>query len=282
MGRLDNKVAIITGSAQGMGRASLLRFVQEGATVIGADINHIGGEAVIGECRGPGKAVFLRTDVTREEDVKALIDRAVKDYGRLNVVFNVAGNQPPDGPTGPIEDTALEAWERVQAITLRSVFLMLKHSLPALRKTGGGSIIVVASASGMQGDMGLYAYSAAKAGVINLSRAVSVVAAKDMIRINCIAPGWTNTPALYAQVAGGEEAAAEALSQLQPIPRAGRPEDIAALGVFLASDESEWLTGTLIPADGGKTAMPARPSYQDVFYGDSHIPLVPPKIPLKG
>ena len=126
MGRLDDKVAIITASAQGMGRASVLRFVQEGALVVAADINRAGGEAVIGECKGPGKAVFQHTDLTREEEVAALIARAVKEFGRLNVVFNVAGNIPPDGPLGPPELTTAAGWDKVMALTLRSPFLMIE------------------------------------------------------------------------------------------------------------------------------------------------------------
>jgi len=282
MGRLDNKVAIITASAQGMGRASVLRFVQEGALVVAADINRAGGEAVIGECKGPGKAVFQHTDLTREEEVAALIARAVKEFGRLNVVFNVAGNIPPDGPLGPPELTTAAGWDKVMALTLRSPFLMIKHALPALRQAGGGSIINVASVAGFRADPYLLAYSAAKAGVINLTQAMATIAAKDLIRINCICPGWINTPASYNALEGGEAAGAELLARLQPLPRAGRPEDIAALGVFLASDEAGFMTGAMVPIDGGQSAAPPRPSVQDVYFGDGHPPLERPKVRLKG
>jgi NAD(P)-dependent dehydrogenase (short-subunit alcohol dehydrogenase family) len=282
MGRLDNKVAIITASAQGMGRASVLRFVEEGALVVAADINQAGGEAVIRECKGPGKAVFQHTDLTREEEIVALIARAAKEFGRLNVVFNVAGNIPPGGPMGPFEMTSAEGWDKVMALTLRSVFLMMKHSIPELRKAGGGSIINVSSIAGIRPDPYLAAYSAAKAGVINLSQAIANVAAKDMIRINCIAPGWTNSPSAYNQIEGDEQGGAELLAKLQPIPRAGAPDDIAKLGVFLASDDAQWITGTMIPADGGQAVVPPRPSMQDVFFGDSHVPLERPKFRFKG
>jgi NAD(P)-dependent dehydrogenase (short-subunit alcohol dehydrogenase family) len=281
MGRLDNKVAIITASAQGMGRASVLRFVQEGALVVAADINKTGGEAVIGECKGPGKAVFQHTDLTREDQITALIARAVKEFGRLNVVFNVAGNIPPDGPLGPFENTTAEGWDRVMALTLRSVFLMIKHSLPELRKAGGGSIINVASVAGLRADPYLLAYSAAKAGVVNLTQAVSAVAGKDFIRVNCICPGWVNTPAAYNNVEGGEEVLAKVLAKFQPIPRAGRAEDIAGMGAFLASDDAEWMTGSVIAFDGGQAAMPPRPSVQDAYFGGYHVPLERPNIPLK-
>jgi NAD(P)-dependent dehydrogenase (short-subunit alcohol dehydrogenase family) len=281
MGRLDNKVAIITASAQGMGRASVLRFVQEGALVVAADINKTGGEAVIGECKGPGKAVFQHTDLTREDQITALIARAVKEFGRLNVVFNVAGNIPPDGPLGPFENTTAEGWDRVMALTLRSVFLMIKHSLPELRKAGGGSIINVASVAGLRADPYLLAYSAAKAGVVNLTQAVSAVAGKDFIRVNCICPGWVNTPAAYNNVEGGEEVLARVLAKFQPIPRAGRAEDIAGMGAFLASDDAQWMTGSVIAFDGGQAAMPPRPSVQDAYFGGYHVPLERPNIPLK-
>ena len=281
MARLDNKVAIITASAQGMGRASVLRFVQEGALVVAADINKPGGEAVIGECKGPGRAVFHHTDLTREEEIKALIARAVKEFGRLDVVFNVAGNVTPAGPLGPFEDTTAEGWDRVMALTLRSVFLMIKYSLPELRKAGGGAIINVASVAGIRPDPYLAAYSAAKAGVVNLTQGVATIAGKDFIRVNCICPGWVNTPAAYNNVVGGEAALAQALARFQPIPRAGRAEDIAGMGAFLASDDAQWMTGSVITFDGGQAAMPPRPSVQDAYFGEADVPLERPKIQLK-
>jgi len=252
MARLGGKVAIITGAASGIGRATAIRFAGEGAKIVIADLNQEGGEATARDCRENGSdAVFQKADVSAEPDVKALVDRALKEFGRLDVIYNNAGL---GGATGPLENIAVENWDKTLAVLLRGVFLGMKHSIPAMRAAGGGSIISTASVAGLQGYAGIHAYSAAKAAVINLTRSAATELAKDKIRANCICPGGINTPLIYGNVAGGEKTSAQFLSLSQPIQREGRPDDIANMALFLASDESEWITGAAMVVDGGYTA----------------------------
>jgi NAD(P)-dependent dehydrogenase (short-subunit alcohol dehydrogenase family) len=252
MGRLDNKVAVITGAASGMGRATAVRFAGEGAAVVIADLNQEGGEATARQCReNGGRALFHKTDVTSEAEIKSAVERAVKEFGQLNVIYNNAGI---GGAVGPLDQITVEHWDRTMAVLLRAVFLGMKYAVPEIRKAGGGSIISTASIAGLQGYAGIHPYSAAKAGVINLTRSAATELAKDRIRANCICPGGILTPLVYNNIPGGEKAAAEFLSKGQPFPREGRPEDIANMALFLASDESEWITGAAMVVDGGYTA----------------------------
>jgi len=252
MSRLSGKVAIITGAASGMGRATAIRFAGEGAKIVIADLNKEGGEAAARDCRENGSdAVFQKTDVSGEADVKAAVERAVKEFGRLDIIYNNAGL---GGAVGPLDQITVENWDKTLGILLRGVFLGMKHSIPAMRKVGGGSIISTASIAGIQGYAGIHAYSAAKAAVINLTRSAATELAKDKIRVNCICPGGINTPLIYGNIPGGENTTAQFLSKMQPMTREGRPDDIANMALFLASDESEWITGTAMVVDGGYTA----------------------------
>ncbi len=245
MGRLDNKVAVITGAASGIGRATAIRFAAEGAAVVVADLNIDGGEATVRECREQaGRAVFQKTDVSGEADIKSMIARAVAEFGRLDITFNNAGFV---GALGPLEEISAENWDRTHTVLLRGVFLGIKYSIPEMRNAGGGSIISTASIAGMRGGRGPTVYSAAKAGVINLTHCAAVELGKDRIRVNCICPGGIVTP-ITGDLASERE---QALAQSQPIRRAGQPDDIAAMALFLASDESEWVTGTAMLVDGG-------------------------------
>jgi NAD(P)-dependent dehydrogenase (short-subunit alcohol dehydrogenase family) len=251
MGRLDGKVAVITGAASGMGRATAIRFAGEGAAIVIADLNQDGGEGTVRECKeNGGRAVFQKTDVSAETEIKAMVARAIKEFGRLDIIYNNAGI---GGAVGPLEQISVEDWDRSQAVLLRGVFLGIKHSVPEMRKVGGGSIISTASIAGIRGFAGLHAYCAAKAGVVNLTRSASLEFAKDKIRVNCICPGGINTPILHRNQPGVKEAMEEWLAKGQPIPRAGHPEDIAATALFLASDDSEFVTGQAIVVDGGLT-----------------------------
>ncbi len=252
MGKLDGKVAVITGAASGIGRATAIRFAGEGAAVVIADLNREGGEAAVRDCKeNGGNAVFQLTDVAREADIKGAIDRAAKEFGRLNVIYNNAGL---GGAVGPLERTTAENWDRSFAILLRAVFLGIKHATPELRKAGGGSIISTASIAGLRGAPGLHAYCAAKAGVISLTRSASIELAKDKIRVNCICPGLIATPLTYNRIPGGEQTAMQLFAGFQPWPRTGRPEDIAAMALFLASDDSEFVSGQAMVVDGAATS----------------------------
>jgi NAD(P)-dependent dehydrogenase (short-subunit alcohol dehydrogenase family) len=252
MGKLDGKVAVVTGAASGLGRASALRFAAEGAAVVAADLNSQGGELLVSEIAAArGRAVYQRTDVTSENDIKALIDRAVREYGRLDITYNNAG---VIGAAGTIESTTEADWDKTFAILLKAVFFGIKHSIKPMRATGGGSIISTASIAGLSGSFRLHAYSAAKAAVINLTRTAAIELGKDKIRVNCICPGVINTPLVHGAIPGGKEVLDPLLAKAQPLQRAGAAEDIANMAMFLASDEAEWVTGAAMVVDGGFTA----------------------------
>jgi NAD(P)-dependent dehydrogenase (short-subunit alcohol dehydrogenase family) len=252
MGRLDGKIAIITGAASGIGRGIAKRFTEESATVIIADINEKAGADAARECSiGPGRAVFCRIDVTSEQDIKGVIAKAVEDFGRLNVLVNNAGG----GPWVPFERTTLEDWDKTFALTLRSAFLGMKWAVPAMRKAGGGSIISIASNAGLRAMPPLHAYSAAKAGVINLTASVARLVGPDFIRVNCISPGLIATPASRSAIPDAENV----FAKTQPIPKPGDPSDIAAMALFLASDESRWVSGATMVVDGGQNTAEAVP-----------------------
>jgi NAD(P)-dependent dehydrogenase (short-subunit alcohol dehydrogenase family) len=249
MGRIQGKVAVITGAASGMGRATAIRFAKEGAAIVLTDLNSQGGETAVAECAAAGaRAVFQRTDVTSEPDIKAAVARAVKEFGRIDIMFNNAGIA---GAVGPIEKVESEAWDRTIATLLRAVYLGMKYSIPEMRKVGGGSIISTASVAGLRGVGYLAAYSAAKAAVVNLTQSVAIEVGHDKIRVNCICPGGVNTPLIHRGRSGAEENAEQRMAKMQPIPRAGKPDDIANMALFLASDESNWISGTAMVVDGG-------------------------------
>ena len=251
MGRLDGKVAIITGSASGIGRGTAMRFAGEGAAVVITDLNVEGGEAAVRDCKeNGGRAVFQKADVSSEADIKALVARAIKEFGRLDIVYNNAG---VGGAIGALEQISVEDWDKSIAVLLRSVFLGIKHSVAEMRKVGGGSIISTASVAGIRGFAGLHPYCAAKAGVVNLTRSAALEFAKDKIRVNCICPGGINTPILHRNQPGVKEAMEGWMAKGQPIQRAGHPEDIAGMALYLASDDSQWVTGQAMVVDGGLT-----------------------------
>jgi NAD(P)-dependent dehydrogenase (short-subunit alcohol dehydrogenase family) len=249
---LEGKVAVITGAASGMGRATAARFAGEGANIVIADLNAEGGESAVRECKeNGGNAVFQLTDVTSEGAIKAAIARAVMEYGKLDIMFNNAGLA---GALGTIEEVTAEHWDRTFAILLRAVFIGIKYSIPEMRKAGGGSIISTASIAGLRGGAGPLPYSVAKAGVIHLTKCAAIELGREHIRVNCICPGGINTPLIHQHIPGGEPIARQVLDNIQPIPRAGTGEDIAGMALYLASDDSQWVTGTAMVVDGGLMA----------------------------
>ena len=250
--RLKNKVAVITGGASGMGRATTLRFLEEGAAVVIADFNEDTGAqtlALAAERNFREQIRFIRTDVAKEPDIAAMIDLAVADFGRLDIVFNNAG---VGGAFGPIWDVKVEEWDYTFDVLAKGVFLGIKHAALAMKKLGrGGSIINTASVAGLSGGGGPLVYSAAKAAVVNLTRAAAIQLAGDRIRVNAICPGGVLTPLTDR---GDPAAAAKRMDQFQPWPEHGKLEHIAGAALFLASDDSEFVTGEALVVDGGLTA----------------------------
>lgn len=251
-GRLDGKVAVITGGGNGIGRATVLRFLEEGARVVVADLNEqTGGEtlALAKQAGAESRARFIRTDVAREADVEAAVALATKDFGRLDVMFNNAGVA---GAFGPITDITEEDWDYTFAVLVKGVFFGMKHAARALKAQGGGGVIVsTASIAGLSGGDGPQAYSASKAAVINLTRAVAVELAPLRIRVNAICPGGILTPLLHR---GNAEAMRPVLEKFQPWPEAGQPEHIAGAALYLASDDATFVTGEALVVDGGALA----------------------------
>ena len=260
MARLDGKVAVITGGASGLGAATVRRFAAEGARVVIGDLQVDKGEAIAKELGDA--ATFVRTDVGVEADVKAMIDLAVSRFGRLDCIFNNAGF---GGVTGAIDETDMgEPYARTVAALLTGPILGMKHAAPVMKAQGGGSIISTASIAGMRGATGAPVYSALKAGVMGLTRSVSLELAPHRIRVNAICPGAIATPIfLFGQQPKAglnvsvEEALRPAFETVQPIPRAGEGLDIANMALFLASDESSFVTGQALVVDGGLTTAMA-------------------------
>jgi NAD(P)-dependent dehydrogenase (short-subunit alcohol dehydrogenase family) len=253
-GRLAGKVAVVTGGGNGIGRASVLAFLAEGARgVIVADLNvETGNETVaLATQAGHGdRARFVRTNVAEEPHVEAALAAAVSAWGGVDCVFNNAGVA---GAIGPITHITVEDFDFTMNVLVRGVFLGMKHGARLMKARGqGGTIISTASVAGLAGGDGPQAYSAAKAAVINLTRAVAIELAADRIRVNCICPGGINTPLLHR---GSPEAMGQLLDAAQPWPEHGRPEDIAGAAVYLASDEARFVTGAALVVDGGMTAV---------------------------
>ncbi len=251
-GRLEGKVALVTGGASGIGRATALRFLDEGARVVIADMNQQTASETLdlaAQANAAERIRFLRTDVSREEEVEAAVRLAVSAFGRLDCVFNNAGVA---GAFGPITHVSAEDWDYTFAVLVRGVFLGIKHGARVMKRQGqGGSIINIASVAGLSGGDGPQAYSAAKAAVINLTRAVAIELAASRIRVNAICPGGILTPLLHR---GSPEAMEAVLAQAQPWPEAGRPEHIAGAALFLASEDAGFVTGSALVVDGGLTA----------------------------
>jgi len=280
MGRLEGKVAVVTGGASGMGLATVERFAAEGARVVFCDIapadakaladrlgdtkgrlhhsrREVGGPNdgwTIAERMGPATR-FVPADVTDPEQLAEVLEAAVSTFGGLDVMYNNAGI---GGPEGSVVDGADDVWDRVVEVDLKAVWRGIKLAAPHMAARGGGSIISTASLAGLLGFPGLGAYSAAKAGVIGLTRVAAVELAPQFVRVNCICPGGVVTPILYDNPMRDEPVDPDMLRQLmavaQPIPRAGEAADIANAALWLASDESSFVTGQAIVVDGGLSA----------------------------
>lgn len=254
--RLEDKVAVITGAASGQGRAAAHLFAEEGARVVLTDISEEGVEEAAREIRdNGGTATALVTDVAREQDVSDMIRAAVDEFGTLDILFNNAGvgYSAADRLTmASVVDTPEEDWDSILAINLKGVAMGCKHAIPIMVENGGGAIVNNASINALVGLSGADAYTAAKGGIVALTRVLAVDWGPSGVRVNCICPGGVDTPMIAPAIA--DEQILNFMRDNTPLGRLARPEETARVALFLASDEASYLNGAVIPVDGGWTA----------------------------
>jgi len=255
--RLEGKVAVITGGTRGIRRASMEKFIDEGAKVAFCGTNAEIGQKLEASLNKDGeKVVFVQADVTDYEKLGKLFDAAIEKFGRLDILFNNAGT----GTFGETPDVEIDEWKRMIEIDLNGTFYGCKLGIPLMKKTGGGVIINNASMSGMYADYGLGAYNAAKGGVINYTKTLAMDHGKDNIRANAICPGFINTDATSFMMEQ-EEGLKQIIKRI-PVGRVGQAEDIANGALFLACEESSFMTGTTLLMDGGITCSTNLPDLQ--------------------
>jgi NAD(P)-dependent dehydrogenase (short-subunit alcohol dehydrogenase family) len=258
--RLAGKVAVITGAGSGIGRATAHRFAAEGANVAAADVNRDsaretaamlpkGTESGAAPAGAVGKIIPVTADVRSAGQVKALIDQAVREFGRIDVVFSNAGIMRG----GSVIDLAERDWDDMFAVNVRGSFLLGKHAIPVMKRTGGGSFILTASANSFYAESDIAGYCATKGAVMQLTRAMAIDHGPDGIRVNCICPGWIETP-MSQPFLEENSAGREFAGKIAPVGRIGRPEDVAEVALFLASEEASFVTGAAYNVDGGWTA----------------------------
>ncbi len=250
--KLEGKVALVTGGGSGIGRATALVFAREGAKVVVADVLTEGGEETVQRIKeAGGKAIFVKTDVSKAAEVMALVDSAVSTYGKLDCAFNNAGIE---GNMAPTADCTEENWDRVIAINLKGVWLCMKYEIPEMLRQGSGAIVNTASVAGFVGFQGLPAYCASKGGIIQLTRAAALEYATRGIRVNAVCPGVIRTP-MVDRITGGKPDAEAQFTALEPIGRMGAPEEVAEAVVWLCSDAASFVTGHPMVVDGGFIAQ---------------------------
>jgi NAD(P)-dependent dehydrogenase (short-subunit alcohol dehydrogenase family) len=267
VGRLDGKVAVITGAASGIGRATVDLFVSEGARVIAADIQDDKGARI--EEDHKGMAHYVRCDVMKEEDVKNAVTSAKKFFGQLDILFNNAGT---GGANDPADGVTAEGFDSVMHLHVRAAMFGMKYAVPLMRAQGGGSIVSTASVAGIRTGYGPMLYSVAKAAIVHMTHACAAQLGPENIRVNCICPGliatniFANAFGMPSQLAETRiEAIAESTKGSQPIPRGGRGRDIAEAALFLASDGSGFVNGHALVVDGGLTLGATGQAQMDVF-----------------
>ncbi|MEM9563480.1 MAG: glucose 1-dehydrogenase [Actinomycetota bacterium] len=269
MGRLDDTTAIITGGGSGIGAGTARRFVAEGAKVLIADLDAERGAALAEELGDA--AAFLATDVSKEEDVAAMVAEATDLWGRLDCLFNNAGF---GGALGPISSTSVDDYDLTMDVLIKSVFLGMKHAAPVMTEQGSGSIISTASIAGLRAGYAPHLYSTAKCAVIHLTRSVALELGEHGIRVNAICPGFIATP-LAAGHPDADDARIQKMRDIssgaQVMGRVGEADDIAAMALFLASDESTWVTGQEFVVDGGFGAGPPFSTWPE--FARTHRPI---------
>lgn len=248
MGSVENKIAIVTGAASGIGRATAILLADEGAKIVLSDIDESKGLEAVEEIRGKGReAVFVKADASNAGDNRALVDAALDHFGALDIAVNNAGIGGPLGKTG---EYPLDGWEKVIGINLSGVFYGMRYQIPAMKS--GGSIVNVASILGQVGTQGSPAYVAAKHGVVGLTKAAALEYAAQNIRINAVGPGYISTPLITNSL---DQATINRLIGLHPLGRLGESEEVAELILWLASSKSSFATGAYYPVEGGYLAQ---------------------------
>lgn len=251
MGLVTDKVTLITGAAAGIGRATALKFAEEGASLVLSDVNVKGGEETVKLIeQAGGKAVFIKADVSQAKDVEALLSKVIDTYGRLDCACNIAGIL---GDTAPLVDQSVENFDRVIAVNQRGAFLCLKAEISQMLKNGGGAIVSVASIAGLVGSAGVAPYVASKHAVTGLTKTAALEYSKLGVRVNAVCPGGIDTDMVQDFLS--EEFTKEMMGGMHPIGRIGTPEEVAELMVWLCSDRASFVTGAVIPVDGGFVAQ---------------------------
>jgi NAD(P)-dependent dehydrogenase (short-subunit alcohol dehydrogenase family) len=251
MAQLAERVVLVTGGNAGIGRATAIQFAKEGAKVVVTGRRQKEGHEVVAEIRDAGgEAIFVRTDVSQESDVEAMIEQTLSTFGRLDVAFNNAGVEQV---LTPLPEQTEETYDQIMNINVKGVWLCLKHEIPAMLKTGGGAIVNNSSVAGLVGFPQASIYAASKHAVLGLTKSVALEYAKQNVRVNAVAPGAIDTR-MFRDFASSPEVR-EMLEAAHPIGRVGRPEETAATVVWLCSDAASFITGQTFPIDGGFTAQ---------------------------
>jgi NAD(P)-dependent dehydrogenase (short-subunit alcohol dehydrogenase family) len=250
MGRLEGRIAIITGAGSGIGRSSSILFAKEGAKVVVACRSAEAGEETVRMIKGiPGQATYIKTDVSKTDDVKELIRKTVKTYGKLNILVNNAGIAREEVS---IVDCTEDIFDEIVAVNFRGVWLGMKYAIPEMLRAGGGSIVNITSTCAVEGIRGMGIYSGSKGAVTSLSRVAAMEYADKNIRVNCVLPGNIATPMFISH---WSPKGIERIKNISPTKRLGQPEEVAQAILFAASDESSWMTGQVVFAEGGITAL---------------------------
>jgi NAD(P)-dependent dehydrogenase (short-subunit alcohol dehydrogenase family) len=251
MGRMSQKVALVTGGGSGIGRATALLLAREGSSVVVADVSDEGEDAAAEIRRAGGQALFMRVDVSKADQVETMVQATIKSYGHLDCAVNNAGVL---GVEAPLADYPEEVWQRVLSVNLTGVWLCMKWEIPAMLRLGRGSIVNTSSVVGAVGFTSIGAYVAAKHGVLGLTRAAALEYAEQGVRINAVMPGFTDTPMLQRSAGTADSDVRRILAALHPMQRIAQPSEIAEAIVWLCSDASSFVTGHTLAVDGGYLA----------------------------